>query len=805
MQLRWPARLRFRRVTACCVVSAIVLAAGGVVAQPAAVARAATASSAPPPLTTLSEQVPKSLEVSSDPEQAAEELAAMLDRDRAKWGGVLLAAYQRSGWAVTDQGVELPGSTDAVGPAVEWWEVWYVANLQHGLATSVSDWAEIIAAALDAGFDDGGTTDADELAAATLHDLTEGASSSDADTQFLASFISARSARFGTTPEVGADPSDVFLDPVSRDLLTRELLFELVSPAIPDVAAYETSAGPNAPASSGFNAPTPAVFQSVRRATQSGSWTDRCVPNSQLTQQGQDLVKDFLKYVVRGKTIVPSELSQSFTDKKLKLPGLRDQLTTGHLESFPKTPEGEYSADAERAKANWDRVNQVLLPIIQSIVDAMKLWIFHSSVRIAAKVDRDPLHRLPEGGQVSLVSVKPFFDPSGKETAYCLDFLAKALGVTRLKLPPAGPLKDAPMQIRSTGPAFTERRVALCYRTCPGNQKVTPAAGHEGDAVAIQGNRPVVPRADDGTLQFYVGGLPYDPDSVDPKKPIQRSATILVDVALKDSQIGQDLSDAWSTFTDTLKSGPFGLVIGPIRTVTEMMARDATMAGKAPFTVADFDLACPKQGGGPGRAAPAAAKVCKRVPQTAAGNLDYHLEQTDATGSRVLDMTIHVTLNTQDGPFDESGQWILLGAGSTYTLKYEETRPELSCTAEGTGTIRAAKSSVGTPSGAIGRAVDSPRDGPLIQVSFDEYYPDRPDEFPWECTGGTREGTFSVSQFPILDTCTGVSMMHADETPFGIVKESDDRVVISYDCSLNDDSGKTATFTGDLVGGDTKK
>jgi hypothetical protein len=292
---------------------------------------------------------------------------------------------------------------------------------------------------------------------------------------------------------------------------------------------------------------------------------------------------------------------------------------------------------------------------------------------------------------------------------------------------------------------------------------------------------------------------------VDPKKPIQRSATILVKVALKDTQIGQDLSDAWSTFGDTLKSGPFAVVIGPIRIVTEMVSRMPLMDGKAPFTVADFDLACPKQGAGPGRAAPLAAKVCKRVPQTATGNLDYHLEQTDATGSRVLDMTIHVTLNTQDGPFDENGQWILLGAGSTYTLKYVETRPELTCTAEGTGTIRAAKSSVGTPAGAVGRALDSPRDGPLIQVSLDEYYPDRPDEFPWECTGGSREGTFSVSQFPILDTCTGVSMMHADETPFGMVEESDDRVVISYDCSLDDSSGKTATFTGDLVGGDTKK
>ena len=508
----------------------------------------------------------------------------------------------------------LPGSSETPGPALEWWEVWYLANLQHGLANNVSDWARVVAGAIDAGFGDGQVTDAAELAATTVEDLANGAQSTDADTRFLATFVSARAARWGTIPEPGADPSTVFLDPISRDLLTcascSSSSCRRYSPMRPRYQATPTPT--TAPASSGVEVPaTTAVLRSVRRAASGGSIFDRCVPNTQLTQQGQDLVKEFLKYVVRGKTIVPSELTESFTDKKLKLPGLRDQLKKAHLGSFPNPD----SPEAERAAQSWDRLNEVLLPIIQTLVDALKLWVFHSSVRITTTVERDPLHRFPEGGQVSLVNVRADFDPSGKEIAYCLDFLAKALGVTRLKLPPRGQLKDAPMQIRSGGPAFVEHRVEKCVRTCPGNQKVTPAAGHEGDSVAIQGNRPVVPRADDGTLQFFVGGVPYDPDSVDPKKPIVRVATILVDVALKDTQIGQDLSDAWSNFGDALKSGPFGVIIGPIRVVTEMVSRLPLMASATPFIVADFDLACPK-GGGPGRAAPLAAKVCKRVPQT---------------------------------------------------------------------------------------------------------------------------------------------------------------------------------------------
>jgi hypothetical protein len=244
---------------------------------------------------------------------------------------------------------------------------------------------------------------------------------------------------------------------------------------------------------------------------------------------------------------------------------------------------------------------------------------------------------------------------------------------------------------------------------------------------------------------------------------------------------------------------------GTVATVTfEQRSNRGIGRADGTYTVCAKKRKSPSRRGGVGRVAPLVSSgVCKPALQTAAGNLDYHLDQTDATGSRVLDMTIHVTLNTQDGPFDEDGQWILLGPGSTYTLKYVETSDYGTCTAEGTGTIRVSETSVSIPKGAIGRALESPNDGPLIQVSFDEHFPDGPDEFPWQCSGDiTKSGTYSVSEFPILDTCTGVSMMHADETPFGKVEESDARVVITYDCSLNDSSGETATFAGDLVGGD---
>jgi len=529
--------------------------------------------------------VPTPADVSAGtPVEQAAAVADLLNGDRTGWLPAILTAYRLSGYSIVDaasQPVGMPpidpstAMVDALQPhpTVGFWELWLLANVQHGAAISMTDWAGMMtsgyeATLTEAGLADGTTMDPADMAAAALDDIANGAASSVPERAFFSAFIAGRAATMGADPSLpGVSPDDVWLDPVSFELLTREFGMDLVLDALPDALAYEaahasttshsatadlaTIASAAVVAGPGDPTETPPSGQAGPTLDQAAgdSFFQACVPSSKFEAQGQGILKGLIKTIFKGQSVMSSELTKNFTDAKLKLPGVIDVIAANH----PGTVADP--AAAEALKGRYDVFNKVAMPIAGAVLEVTKIIAYQLGITVVGELQPDPIKRTYDGGQKGVITVHISFDPSGEEVLYCMDFLLQALGLS-ISLPPKGEL-DAPTQLTLvTGLEHLD-------------QDRSPAWFH-----AV--------KPDGGVVTGGISGKQGNQMTVDPNKPEPFTFKVRADLALKDSNIGKDFSDAWST----VASGATG---GAIKGIANYVERMKIFGGRVlPFDGVDF-------------------------------------------------------------------------------------------------------------------------------------------------------------------------------------------------------------------------
>ena len=551
-------------------------------AQSPTAASPATATTQGEPLPPIPTSVPAPAAVPSGTAvEQATGLADQLDGDRDGWLPAILTAYRLSGYFIVDsagQPVGMPpidaskAMIDALWPhpTVDFWELWLLASLQHGLAISMSDWAGMMrdgyeAALVEGGFSDGTEMDPADLADAVLDDIADGVHSDNPERAFFAAFVARRAATLGADPSLpGVSAGEVWLDPISLELLTREFALDLLLDALPDALEYESAHGSTISRPTTANIATIASSAMVAGAAnqipsrpsgqteptldqeEDDSFFQACVPTSKLGAQGQDIVKTIIKWTFKGQSLVPSELTKSFTETKIKLPGVIDALANNH----PGTKPDKIAADA--LKTRYETFSKVALPAVEAMTDIIKVLAFELGIRVGFDIDKKPLTRTYDGGQKGTITAHMSFDPSGTEVLYCADFVAQAFGLS-LTLPAAGDL-DAPTQLTLvTGLDHLDLDKSPAWR------------------------RAVKP--DHGVVTAGVMGKQGDQMTVDANKPVPFKFTVRADLALKDSTIGKDFQDAFKTMAAGVGGGVVKGVSNYVQRMTIFGGRTETFEG----------------------------------------------------------------------------------------------------------------------------------------------------------------------------------------------------------------------------------